>query len=187
MKNFLKNPICLLAMVLFFLNLPVFAQRATSAVSGSINCVIDQNPWSGHVQSAVYSPKGDYLTIGFEDDKARLEITLRSVKKEILKTIPYEDMVRGEFKAGYDKDLIFFVRFFPDKKKSDHYETSYMLLKGDFAVDELNLTAKTVKLGFDIECGRATRSYNPLKPDERDLEKLKIKNAETSVIKFVTL
>lgn len=155
-------------------------------ISGSLNCTIEGRPWKGKVQSAIYSTKDDYFTAGFEDDSARIEVTLRFVKKEISKNIPYEDMIQGEFRAGYDRNLIFFVRYFPNKRFANNIETAYQLLKGGFAVDALDLNAKTIKLAFDVICGKAGRNFNPMRPNENDLVKISIKNAETTEIKFLS-
>lgn len=173
-------------MLFFFLVIvlaaPVFSQKP---ISGTLTCTINGKPWKGDVQSAIYSKQQDYLMVGFEDYAARLEVTVRHVKAEISKEIPYTDEIQGEFKAGYDRDLIFFVRYFPDKNKSNNYETAYSLLRGGFSVDALDLTNLTAQLAFQITCGKATPKYNPMNPDEKDLEKLEIKNAESTVIKFL--
>lgn len=177
--------ICLFVVLSLTINLSAKAQ-GNSPISGSINCTIDGRPWKGKVQSAIYSIKDDYFTVGFEDDSARIEITLRFVKKEISKNIPYEDMIQGEFKAGYDRNLIFFVRYFPNKRFANNIETAYQLLKGGFAVDALDLNNKTIKLAFDVVCGKAGRNYNPMRPNENDLVKINIKNAETTEVRFLS-
>jgi hypothetical protein len=172
----------ILSFFLFALALTSFAQKP---ISGSLTCTLNGKPWKGEVQSAIYSKQQDYLLVGFEDNASRMEVTVRHVKAEISKEIPYTDEIQGEFKAGYDRDLIFFVRYFPDKKKAGNYETAYSLLRGGFSVDALDLTQLTAQLAFQITCGRATSSFNPMKPDEKDLEKLEIKNAESTPIKFL--
>ena len=164
----------------------VVAQKMSAPISGNLSCNLAGKPWKGKVQSAVYSKKQDYITVGFEDSVSRMEITLRNIKKEISKYIPFKDEIQGKFKSGYDPGIIFFVRYFPDKKLANNYETSYTILGGGFGVDALDISKNTIKFAFEITCGRATKKYNPMKPDEKDLEKLEIKAAETNTVKFLS-
>ena len=159
--------------------------QGTPLFSGSITCTIAGHTWTGSVQTAMYKKQDDYIFLAFEDNVSRLEVTLKTVKKEISKYIPYKDMIRGDYKNGVDPNLIFFSRYFPDKKKLD-YSKAFTMLEADFFVDALNLAAGTIKIAFEQKMGKATRHFNPLHPNENDLEKIEIKNAESSEIKFIS-
>lgn len=165
--------------------LSVKAQTTGTAFSGSINCTIGDRSWTGNIQTAMYKKQEDYIFLAFESDSARLEVTLRYVKKEIAKNIPYTDMIRGSYTNGVAPDLVFFSRYFPDKKNTN-YAKAFTMLQADFSVDALDLTANTVKIAFQEKMGKATRRFNPLRPNTNELEKLDIKNAESSSITFIS-
>lgn len=172
--------------VLAVLFLPKLSAAQTNpAISGSISCTIGGHSWTGNIQTAMYKKQEDYIFLAFEDNVSRLEVTLKTVKKEISKYIPYKDMIRGDYKNGVDPNLVFFSRYFPDKKKQD-YSKAFTMLEADFFVDALNLAAGTIKIAFEQKMGKATRRFNPLHPNENDLEKIEIKNAESSEIKFIS-
>ena len=175
-----------LAAFIFLLYLPShsFAQSGLP-YSGTITCKINGRPFTGTIQTAMYKKQDDYIVLDFDDSVSRLEVTLKTVKKEISKYIPYKDMIRGDYKNGVDPNLVFFSRYFPDKKKLD-YSKAFTMLEADFFVDALNLTAGTIKIAFQEKMGKATRRFNPLHPNENDLEKIEIKDAESSEIKFIS-
>lgn len=125
--------------------------------------------------------------LAFENETSRLEVTVRQIKNEILPNLPYQDMIQGDFKAGLSPDLIFFVRYFPDKKFVENYANAYTMIKAEFAVDALDVNKKTAAIAFQATCGKATPKYNPMKPDEKDLEKITIKNAESSGVSFLVM
>ncbi len=170
--------------VALFLSIRSEAQ-GSPAFSGSLTCKIAGHNWTGAIQTAMYKKQDDYIFLAFEDNVSRLEVTLKTVKKEISKYIPYKDMIRGDYKNGVDPNLTFFSRYFPDKKKQD-YSKAFTMLEADFFVDALNLPAGTIKIAFEEKMGKATRRFNPLHPNENDLEKIEIKNAESSEIKFIS-
>jgi len=159
--------------------------KAQQLFSGSLNCTLGGHSWSGTIQTAMYKKQEDYIFLAFENDSSRLEVTLKTVKKEIATHIPYKDMVQGSYKHGVDPNLIFFSRYFPNKKKTT-YDKAFTMLEADFFVDALDLNSGTIKIVFEEKMGKATRRFNPLHPDENALEKLEINEAESSEIKFIS-
>jgi hypothetical protein len=162
-----------------------FKKSEAQLFSGSLHCTLAGRSWNGTIQTAMYKKQEDYIFLAFENDSSRLEVTLKTVKKELSNHIPYKDMIRGDYKNGVDPNLVFFSRYFPNKKKTT-YNNAFTMLEADFFVDALDLTAGTIKIAFEQTMGKATRRFNPLHPDERALEKMEINEAESSEIKFIS-
>jgi hypothetical protein len=171
----------LIAALLLFSSVNSKAQ----SFSGSLHCTLAGHSWDGTIQTAMYKKQEDYIFLAFENDSSRLEVTFKTVKKEISKHIPYKDMVRGNYKNGVDPNLIFFSRYFPDKKKTT-YNNAFTMLEADFFVDVLDLNTGMIKIAFEQTMGKATRRFNPLHPDERALQKIEINEAESSEIRFIS-
>lgn len=162
------------------------AKAQTALFSGQLTCNIGGRSWTGTIQTAMYQKQGDYIFLAFENDSSRLEVTLKTVKKEISKYIPYTDMIRGDYKNGVDPNLVFFSRYYSNKKLANNNAKAFTMLEADFAVDALNLEAGTIKIAFQEKMGKATRRFNPLHPNENYLEKLEIKAAASNEIKFIS-